>query len=79
MDLLRGLRDFEPDTYVEDDMYRPTCEGRSLHDGIGSFYRNVMEMTTPIKNDDLPTRKELCNAIEVIAILKKTQMVSLGN
>ena len=66
---MENLRSFVPSPFVEDDMWRPADEGRSLHDEISMFYREVLQMSTPVGVKDLP---------DVDVVLKKVSNLLLS-
>ena len=53
----------EPSPYIDEDIFRESSEGRSLHDDANVFYREVMGLTTPIKSTEQPTVVEIQDAI----------------
>ena len=57
--------------YDELDLFRPATEGRSLHDDANSFYREIMEIETPINPNNLPKSKDVQKAILQIPREKK--------
>ena len=54
----------EPRSYVADDLYRESSEGRSLHDDANVFYRTVMGLTTPIRSLEQPSVLQIETAIK---------------
>ena len=54
----------EPRSYVADDLYRESSEGRYLHDDAYVFYRTVMGLTTPIKSLEQPSVLQIETAIK---------------
>ena len=57
--------------YDELDLFRPATEGRSLHDDANLFYREIMEIETPINPNNLPKSKDVQKAILQIPREKK--------
>ena len=49
--------------YDKLDLFRPASEGRSLHDDANKFYREVMQLATPISKRYLPKSKDVIQAI----------------
>ena len=37
-----------PNPFCKDDLERPSSEGRSLHDLANKFYKNKMNLSTPL-------------------------------
>ena len=53
-----------PRPYSSDEMYNgdnPLL--RNLHDDVNKFYREVMKLNAPLKQNDLPRCREVINAI----------------
>ena len=55
--------------FIEADLYRPTDEGRSLHNEASSFYTEVMGLMTPLTLERLP---EVSNVAKYLSGLPKT-------
>ena len=45
----------DPEPYTSEDMFRESCEGRSLHDDCSRFYRVVMKLPAPLASKDQPS------------------------
>ena len=53
----------EPSPYTDEDIFRESSEGRSLHDDANVFCREVMRLTTPIKSTEQPIVVDIQDAI----------------
>ncbi len=63
----------EPIPFVEEDLYRPSEEGRSLHDQTDWILRRYMNVQPPVSRANLPTPEDFCQAYERIITENKAR------
>lgn len=52
--------------FTDDDLQRPSHEGRSLHDEVSNFFRGKLEISSPITASNLPKSSKVAEAFKMV-------------